>query len=209
MRNYLLLILLVIIGCGYIHKEFKGDPGDVGQSSVSCTVTKNDGIATITCPDGSTTTVRDGDRGNAGSSGVVGPQGHSNVFNVVSATNTECFAGGSVILMGLDVNDNLILDANDTNFQSVVVCNGRDGQSAPPTQFTPVGLVDPCGAKPEYYNEVFLRLADGTLLASFSDNVSGLNTRFSVLIAGSYMTSDGTNCLFSIDSHGNIYNEHY
>lgn len=86
--------------------------------------------------------------------------------------------------------------------------NGKDGSDAPPTAFTPVGIVDPCGATPGYYNEVFLRLQNGTLLASFSDNSNGKNTRWAILVPGTYITTDGTNCTFTVDAHGMLTNEH-
>lgn len=77
------------------------------------------------------------------------------------------------------------------------------------TQFTIVGIVDPCGDAPGIHDEVFLRLADNSLLASFSDNASGTNTRFVVIPAGNYQTTDGDNCTFTIDSGFNIVNENH
>jgi hypothetical protein len=50
------------------------------------------------------------------------------------------------------------------------------------------------------YDEVFLRLSTGVILASFSDNANGLNTRFSVLTAGSYQTTDATGCRFNVNA---------
>lgn len=89
--------------------------------------------------------------------------------------------------------------------------NGTPGVSAPPTDFTPVGIEDPCGDAPDIYDEVFLRLANGTLLASFSDDANGDNTRFSILDPGTYTTTDGDNCTFTVTSSYAIINEshHY
>lgn len=59
-------------------------------------------------------------------------------------------------------------------------------------------LVDPCGNGPGY-DEIFLRTATGKIIASFSDSASGLNTRFSELVAGGpYSTTDGTGCTFTV-----------
>lgn len=93
--------------------------------------------------------------------------------------------------------------------------NGADGQpgstgpAAPPTAFTPTSIVNPCGDAPNVYDEVFIRLSNGMLIASFSDDVSGANTRFSLITAGSYMTTDGDHCYFSVDADGNLYDEHH
>lgn len=71
-----------------------------------------------------------------------------------------------------------------------------------------VSIKNPCGNQGSH-DEVFLRLSDGKYLASFSDNINGYNTRFSVLTNGNYMTTDGTHCYFSVDSDGTrLYNEH-
>jgi len=172
----------------------------------SCLVTKINGVYMVKCPDGSSTEFKDGQNG------------HSVVFNIASAAKTQCVNGGSILLIATDKNDNAIYDNEDTNVQSAVICNGANGSdgtngtngtNAPPTPFTPVGLIDPCGNAPNIYDEVFLKLADGTLLASFSDNANGKNTRFSIITSGNYMTTDGSNCYFSVDNNGNIYNEHY
>lgn len=72
-----------------------------------------------------------------------------------------------------------------------------------------VSIKDPCGAQGNVWNEVFLKLSDGSYVASFSDNASGLNTRFTLLKDGSYVTTDGTNCYFSVSGSGTVIsNEH-
>lgn len=59
-------------------------------------------------------------------------------------------------------------------------------------------LIDPCGNGPGY-DEIFLRTNTGKIIASFSDNASGLNTRFSELtVGGPYFTTDGTGCTFTV-----------
>ena len=59
-------------------------------------------------------------------------------------------------------------------------------------------IVDPCGNGPGY-DEVFFRTSTNKLIASFSDNASGLNTRFSELVPGSFQTTDGTGCSFTVN----------
>jgi hypothetical protein len=157
--------------------------------------------------------------GSMGPQGPSGTNGHSVL--VMSGTTLAgdglCTNGGSVLTLGTDVNDDNILDGTEQT-SVAVICNGVDGSNgvdgapglnASPTPFTPVGIVDPCGTRPGIFNEVFLKLSNGTLLASFSDNVNGTNTRFSILTAGNYMTTDGDNCTFTVDSLGNITNENH
>lgn len=84
---------------------------------------------------------------------------------------------------------------------------GNPGQDAPTLPFNIIGLVNPCGDAPGIYDEVFLKLADGTLIASFSADAQGDNTRFSVLTPGNYVTTDGDSCYFTIATNGDIINE--
>jgi len=61
-----------------------------------------------------------------------------------------------------------------------------------------VEIVNPCGDMPGKIDEVLLRLSTGELLASFSDTVGGLNTRFALIGPGTYSTTDGTGCTFTV-----------
>lgn len=70
-----------------------------------------------------------------------------------------------------------------------------------------VAVVDPCGQQGSVANEVLLKLSNGKLLASFSDTASGLNTRFAVLGNGTFRTTDGTSCNFTV-TNGVLSNEH-
>jgi hypothetical protein len=151
--------------------------------------------------------------------GVAGKDGLNSLVALVSSPiGGFCVAGGTEVLTGLDVNANGLIDAGDSNLQSSTICNGvagadgqdgEDGQDAAPTAFTPVGLLDPCGDAAGVVDEVLLKLSNGTVLASFSDNANGKNTRFGVLAAGTYQTTDNSGCTFSLDTGGNLYNEHY
>jgi hypothetical protein len=77
------------------------------------------------------------------------------------------------------------------------------------SDYTATAVIDPCGLYPGKINEVLLVLANGHILASFSDNASGLNTRFGLLTPGNYVTSDGTLCYFTIDADYKVINDHY
>lgn len=66
-----------------------------------------------------------------------------------------------------------------------------------------VDVYDPCGTQGSW-NEVFLHTSDGRYIASFSDNSNGQNTRFTVLQDGSYVTTDGTHCYFTVSGGGTV-----
>jgi len=155
-----------------------------------------------------------GPEGKTGNPGAAGKSGHNIIFS--SIDNFACPAGGKTLLIAQDVNANNIIDPLiDLNIQSLDICNGSDGTNgndgidAPPSEFTPVEIIDPCNDAPGIYDEVFLRLYNGQLLWSLSDNENGKNTRFSLAVAGSWKTTDGSNCFFSIDNSYNLFNEHY
>lgn len=163
-----------------------------------------------------------GDRGEIGPPGATGAQGTAgsngtNGYSVVYAQLASapgCTNGGHTLMLGVDVNRNGALDVGtDTSIQSMEICNGQDGedgedgQDAAPTSFTPTALVNPCGDAPSIIDEIFLKLANGMLIASMSDNANGQNTRFSVLTPGTYRTTDGDNCTFTVNNSNQITNE--
>lgn len=172
-----------------------------------------------------------GSNGTNGSDGANGSFGHNSLITVLHSA-PSCVNGGITLLAGIDVNDSNSLDGIEVA-SSTEVCNGQNGingvngtngsngtngvngtngtngTNAAPTAFTPVSIVDPCGDTPGIYDEIFIRLQNGMLIASFSDNANGQNTRFSIITAGSYITTDGSACYFSVDGSGNLYNEHH
>lgn len=94
----------------------------------------------------------------------------------------------------------LVLQANAVNTTAqLAVLNGYQHI---------IGFVNPCGDNPNRYDEVFFKVYNAStnsysLIASFSDNVNGLNTRFSVIAPGGpYMTTDGDNCQFRVAADG-------
>ena len=121
----------------------------------------------------------------------------------VTAASTEmCPGGGSILAMALDVTDRGSYSISDPNQQTMVICNGQQGASATVSGYSPAEVIQPCGNSSSY-EEVLLRLSNGQVLAAFSENVSGLNTRLSLIPDGTFMTSDGTNCVFSLSTDGN------
>jgi hypothetical protein len=182
------LLILSLAACGR-HRTVVGMPGPKGA-------TGNSGAP------GSA-----GSPGNNGANGQNGTNGHNAV--VEQAPASGCSNGGTTILSATDLNDNGFIDVDDSNILSAQLCNGQDGNNAPPTTFTPVALLNPCGVGTTY-DEVLLRLQNGQVLASFSNNTAGDFTRFSLLLPNvQYMTTDSDACFFKIDPNGFLYNEHH
>ncbi len=156
----------------------------------------------------------DGQNGATGAAGAAGINGHSMQFSVFAAAPEICAAGGSTLMMALDIHDNGFYSLTDPGQQQMTICNGANGANgtngtngtngvdAPVPAYSPVDVIIPCGNTVSY-KEVLLRLSNGQVLASFSENISGLNTRLSLIPDGTYMNTDGSNCTFSISTSGN------
>ena len=103
-------------------------------------------------------------------------------------------SGLTTIINNTTVNLSSLESSVAQNVTQIAVLNG----------FTHVTeIVDPCGDHPTKFDEVLLRIYrpasnSYAILASFSDNASGLNTRFSIVPTGSFQTTDGTNCAFQV-----------
>jgi hypothetical protein len=178
-------------------KGDKGDKGDIGNQG----------------PIGET-----GPKGNMGDQGPIGESGKDGLTLLFDISQAEdlCPNNGQTISLGYDLDFSESLELAEVT-QIAVICNGLDGElgpegpagkDAPITSFTPVSIIDPCGNSPNIYNEVFLKLENDTILASFSDNASGKNTRFSILVDGTYQTTDGDNCIFQIEKGEIVYENH-
>lgn len=169
---------------------------------------------------------KDGRDGAPGTPGNNGSDGHNAVIKVNSIPNATvlpssvCPAGGYEYVSATDLNDNGLPEVTETNYNVSVVCNGvkgdtgqdgqdgadgHDGADAPPTPYTMVGMIDPCGKQGSNSapDEVFILLANGQLIASFSANSNGNMTRFSSLIPSPNSsfnggTTDTTGCGITI-----------
>lgn len=175
-----------------------GGPGTVVSSyqdtDGSGTVTTGDRLLSqaVVC-DGSTGAT--GTQGPQGAPGADGQPGAScTVESVAADPSGPAPNGGALITCG--PTSTLVLNGAP----GAPGPQGEPGTPAPPTAYSVVAVLDPCGDDPNVYDEVFLRLANGVVLASFSDNASGDNTRLSVLIDGSFVTSDGSSCAFTMST---------
>lgn len=212
--RYLILTLLLFVGCGPLgddlHRSWmcmtqgggqycdgdntKGEKGEQGNTGPE----GRQGPAGIPGPVGQP--------GNAGPAGSVGPSGQPGAQGEMGPKGEKGDEGdaGTSCSVTYVANGSIISCTDGT---SVVILNGvdgADGQDAPPTPYTVTGLIDPCG-KQGQFDEVLLRLANGSLLAHYA---SGSNQFLVVIGPGNYKTTDGTNCFFSINSNMEITNEH-
>lgn len=170
---YKYLLLLTIGACS----QFKGITGS------SCTVTTVNQGALITCDDGSSSFVRN-EKGDTGATGQDGNDGEScDVMHLEASPDAP--GGGTRITCG------------ETN---AVILNGSNGQNG--VSYNIVDTIDPCGDSGQH-DEVFFRLADGSLVALFVTSSSALTARFSYLKDGTnYQTTDSQNCRFSLVTSG-------
>ena len=147
----------------------------------------------------STQIVCNGERGATGATGASGSSGANGlnmVFQTVAASQNSCPAGGLTILMAIDSDHSGTVTSSDQNFQSATLCNG---QNAPVLSYTPVEPIIACGNQVAY-KEVLLRLSNGQVLGSFSQDASGTMTRLSFLPDGTYMNTDTSGCIFSLST---------
>lgn len=149
---------------------------------------------------GSPQVVCDGATGQTGAAGVPGANGVGVTFKIVQAPAPVCASGGSIIMMASDDDRSGIYDPLAAHQQSATMCNGSNAQLTP---YTPVDSIFVCGQSGPY-DEVLLRLSNGRVLASFSQNVNGDNTRLAFIPDGNYQTTDGRNCAFTLTTANNV-----
>lgn len=137
-----------------------------------------------------------GTQGRQGDRGVQGPIGSSGAPGSPGPSGqpgNSGVSGGSCTVEQL-VNGAIISCQDGTQVVVLDGVDGEDGMDAPPTPYTVVGLVDPCGPQGTF-DEVLLRLANGELLAHYS---SGNKEFLTQVGPGNYSTTDGTNCHFTV-----------
>lgn len=77
-----------------------------------------------------------------------------------------------------------------------VITNGTDGEDGESgiTPYTVKEIIDPCG-KQAAYDEVLVRMQNNNLLVHFA---SGSKQFLTTIGPGTYITTDGTSCLFTV-----------
>jgi hypothetical protein len=187
--------------------------GKDGKDASSCSVVKTSNGAKIQCPDGSSVDITNGTNGTNGSSCSVSDVSAGKVLlqctdgtfaiiengkNGLNGTNGSNGADGSngSSCSTVQTSNGAQIQCNDGTF--AVISNGKDGKNATSTAtgYEIVKVIDPCGTKTAF-DEVLLQFANGDLLAHYSD---GIKEHFTLIPPGSYRTTDGTNCNFTVTS---------
>lgn len=131
------------------------------------------------------------DDGRTGEQGLTGADGRDGAAGASCTVQTVLAGGvapnGGARISCTDGSDALILNGTD----------GIDGSDAPATPYTVVNVIKPCPTVAGPNPEVILVLANRTLLASVSQS-AGANTRLALVTPGSYTTTDGRSCAFTV-----------
>lgn len=119
---------------------------------------------------------KDGTDGQNGADGTDGKDGRPAYLVVYQTSNVapSCANGGSTITFGLDTNENGVLDADDAQIQSIVVCNGvdgKDGEATVPANFSCKISVKTTASWKEGYNQE-------VTIQYFGDEISGWTVGF-------------------------------
>lgn len=187
MKNVIIAIALILAACDTNHRIFRdGKDGTAGQAGSSCHVTQGPTNATITCDDGSTATVSNGQNGLTGATGANGSSCSVMAALDGSGALISCQDGSNVFVKNGEKGDTGATGAagmNATSVEFVKFCN-----SANPSY----------GSFPEYGMRVGTKI-----YAVYSAN----NGFLTLLSPGTYVTtSTGLNCNFTVNNDGTVSN---
>jgi hypothetical protein len=191
LKTLSIISILTLVACGQTNVLV----GPRGVNGSSCSVSHNSSSTTVFCTDGTSAVIENGSDGQSGANG------YSSLINII-ASASSCANGGITVISGLDSNSDGILTSTDTNIKTAEICNGengQDGQDGKTPAFSAVSTIAPCG-NTVAWKEQLLCLGNGKILASFSENVNGLNTRLAFITDGSYLNTDSSNCSFNINT---------
>ncbi len=130
------------------------------------------------------------------SQGTDGTNGRDGINGVAGSS---CSVSSVVPSPGVAPNGGARITCTDGT--DALLLNGSPGADAPPTPYSVVQVVKPCPTISGSFPEVLLVMQDRSILASASENANGKNTRLSLLIPGTYSTTDGRSCNFTITSN--------
>lgn len=172
---------------------------DTDTRTEACSTTTTNAGVYLQCPGGDMVYIPNGTIGPEGPSGPVGPKGDSGPEGPVGPIGPEGPKGdnGPEGLPGAAGKDGA---AGPQGLPGAKGDTGEKGDTGAAGQNAVVQVFDPCGDAPGF-DEVILKLADGTLISYFE---SGSNKFLTVLKPGTYRTTDGSGCTFTIKNDGTI-----
>lgn len=179
------LTLMLIYSCGRVETvQVEGKPAQ------ECTIQSKNGSSFLVCPDGTEVEVGKGADGKNGSDGKDGTNGKD----------------GSDGKDGVDGKDGTSCTIVDTTAGANITCGNitvsiDDGNDAAVSAHMITELIDPCGDNPNQFDEIILKLHDGSFVAYFEN---GSNRFLSTIGNGNYQTTDAQSCQFSITNNNEI-----
>lgn len=214
-----IITLLLLFSCGKKDKK-NTVPGPQGPS---CSVTQLANAAKITCPDGSIATVQNGASGVNGAS--------CSVEQLINGSKIQCTDGTYATVLNGDNGSSCSVTGTSVGADilcedgtSVSVNNGLSGQNCVledlvngikitcglnsavvydgTSVYSVTQIIDVCGDDPGEFDEVILKLQNGSLMAHYSHG----NDQFLTLLEPnrSYVTTDRSSCPFFVDANYNI-----
>lgn len=136
--------------------------------------------------------------GPQGPPGTSGSDGQS--CTVITVTAGPVAPNGGSMLTCPDGSTSLVLNGTNT-----VSTNNTTGTNGGTVTFNLVQVIQPCSAASSPYKETLLGLQGGQLLAAFSDDSSGDNTRLAFIPNGSFIDTDSSGCNFTVTGDGSTY----
>lgn len=154
--------------------SISGCGDNTSTTALTCSI--KEGL--IVCPDGTSTELpNDGEDGEDGKS--------CTVVEDIDSAFISCDGNSVKIPYGKDGTDGV---------------KGEDGKDLLPSPYAITDIIDPCGDDPNHFDEIIIKLYDGSYLAYFE---SGGKRFLTTLDAGkSYQTTDYQKCNFKITPEG-------
>lgn len=179
----------------------RGDQGESGEGGAAGTV----GPSGADGQDGSPGPAGlPGAPGTAGPTGDDGPQGPEGKQGPSGSSGTNG-SQGPTGLDGPSGNPGLTGapgGAGPTGSNGATGPTGESGRDAPTSPYDIIELINPCGGAGQgFFDEVLLKLRNGMILAHYSD---GSKQFLTIVLPGSYQTTDGYHCNFIVHSDGSI-----
>lgn len=177
-----------------------------------CTISESNGdSAELVCGDGTSFTITNGADGVDGEDGADGVDGIDGIDGIDGASCDVAQVEGQGALVTCGENMVMIYNGQDgadgedgsdgeNGSNGMDGEDGADGQNGQDGVSSVIEIIDPCGDQGRF-DEVLLRLHDGSLLAHYA---SGSRQFLTFIGPGNYITTDGLGCSFTVDNDMNV-----